>query len=135
MAKSNWSLSGAWKIPTNTFSLFRKKTKQSYGKQPTTSTKQAIEADEVVEDNNGNIKVENATSWDPETHPRGAGPSYLVDDINYNENTKDLTVKYRDGFVAVYHNMSRGDVYTFATASSKGRWAHNHLWDLPYDRG
>lgn len=132
---SNWSLSGAWKIPTNTFSLFGRKTKQSYGKPDRTSTKQAIEADEVVEDKDGNIKVENATSWDSATHPMGAGPSHLVDDIDYNNSTQDLTVKYRDGFTAVYHNMSRGDVYTFMTASSKGRWALNHLWNKPYDRG
>lgn len=131
----NWSLSRIWKIPTNTFSLFSRKTKQSYGKPDKTSTKQAIEADEVVEDKDGNIKVENATSWDPQTHPRGAGPSYLVDDIDYNNATQDLTVKYRDGFTAIYHNVSRGDAWTFTTAGSKGRWAHTHLWNKPYDRG
>ena len=127
-----------WKIPTNPFSMFKKATdgqalKPQY--KGNVDHKQAIEEDEVEEDTNGNVHVSNATSWSKETHPNGPGPSNLVDDIDYNEDTKDLTVKYRDGFVAVYHNMSRGDIWTFATAESKGKWALQHLWNKPYDRG
>ena len=139
MKSSNWSLSGAWKIPTNTFSLFSRKTKPYYGKSlpaaKTETTKQLIEAYEVEEDNKGNIHVDNATSWATTTHPDGAGPSKLVDDIDYNRDTKDLTVKYRNGFTAVYHNIEPGEAWTFASSASKGQWAHNHLWNKPYDRG
>lgn len=139
MAKG-WSISSAWKIPANTFSMFsRKKEKPYYGKSlerdRITSLKQAVEEDEVEEDSKGNVHVSNATSWSKETHPNGAGPSYLVNDIDYNRETKDLKVKYRDGFVAIYHNIEPGDAWTFSTAESKGQWAHNNLWQLPYDRG
>jgi hypothetical protein len=135
-----WKISSAWKIPSNTFSLFGRKEKPYYGKaldrtELNPGHKQAIEDEEVEEDSKGNVHVSNATSWDNQTHPKGAGPSNLVDDIDYNNDTKDLTVKYRDGFVAVYHNIDRGDVWTFSTAASKGRWALENLWDLPYDRG
>jgi hypothetical protein len=129
-----------WKIPTNPFSMF-KKAAPKYGQalkpqyKGHVDHKEAIEADEVEEDANGNVHVSDATSWSKETHPKGPGPSNLVDDIDYDETTKDLTVKYRDGFVAIYHNMSRGDVWTFATAESKGKWALQHLWNKAYDRG
>ena len=133
-------MSSVWKVPANAFSMFSSnKQKPYYGKalegstNKVTSLKQAVEADEVVEDSKGNIEVQNATSWDKDTHPNGAGPSKLVNDIDYNRDTKDLTVKYRDGFVAVYHNIEPGDAWTFATSASKGRWAHEHLWDQPYD--
>ena len=134
-------MTNPWKIPANPFSMFASKKKQKpyYGKalpaEKIEKGKQLIEEYEVKEDDKGNINVDNATSWDSATHPNGAGPSKLVDDIKYDNDTKDLTVTYRDGFKAVYHNMERGDVFTFATAGSKGRWAHEHLWGLPYDRG
>lgn len=139
MAKG-WSISSAWKIPANAFSMFSSsKQKPYYGKSlPAAKAekgKQLIEEHEVEEDSKGNVHVSNATSWSPETHPKGAGPSYLVNDIDYNRDTKDLKVKYRDGFTAIYHDIEPGDVWTFATAESKGRWAHENLWNLPYDRG
>ena len=134
-------MSSFWKIPANTFSMFSSKQKPTYGKALAGSTgkitnmQQAVEADEVVEDSKGNIEVKNATSWDSETHPNGAGPSKLVDDIDYNRDTQDLTVKYRNGFTAVYHNIEPGEAWQFSTSESKGRWAHDNLWNLPYDRG
>lgn len=134
-------MANPWKIPSNPFSIFSGKGKQKpyYGKSLPAAKmdkgKQLIEEYEVEEDDKGNIHVDNATSWDSITHPDGTGPSKLVDDIDYNRATQDLTVKYRNGFTAVYHNIEPGEAWTFATSSSKGQWAHNNLWHLPYDKG
>lgn len=137
---NSWKISSVWKIPANAFSMFSSnKQKPYYGKalpaDKVEKGKQLIEAYEVKEDNKGNVEVKDATSWDSQTHPNGAGPSKLVDDISYNRATQDLTVKYRDGFTAVYHNIEPGEAWQFSTAESKGRWAVNNLWGLPYDRG
>lgn len=116
--------------PFNPGSIFG----QTWGKKKETD-KFLVEEEEVQEDRNGNVSVKDATSWNAETHPSGAGPSFLVKDIKYDNATKKLSVTYRDGFTAVYDNIDRGDAWLFTTSDSKGRWAHEHLWNLPYRRG
>lgn len=76
--------------------------------------------------------IEDAHSWNPETHPEGIGSSYLVQDINYDPNTQNLDVTYRDGFTARYDDMPLSMVKDFVSADSKGRWAHKHLFNRPY---
>ena len=76
------------------------------------------------------VSVYNAQSWNPETHPEGRGDSYVVQDITYDDGKLDVT--YRDGFKAQYDGITPQEARDFAQADSKGRWAHAHLWDLPY---
>lgn len=76
------------------------------------------------------ISVQNAQSWNKETHPQGRGDPYLVQDIDYKDGKLD--VKYRDGFTAEYDNITPQEAKDFAKADSKGRWAHAHLWNKPY---
>lgn len=78
------------------------------------------------------IKVNNAKSWNKETHPNGKGPSQLVDDIIYDANSKELIVTYRNGFTAKYSGITEQEANDFASADSKGRWALNNLWNKPY---
>lgn len=82
--------------------------------------------------NSGKIVNANAQSWDPETHPNGRGDSYLVQDYDYDASTKQLNVTYRDGFNCTYDNISIDEAKDFNKASSKGRWAHKHLFNKPY---
>ena len=82
----------------------------------------------------GNVSVQNAQSWNRETHPEGRGDSYLVDNIDYDASTGKLDVQYRDGFTAEYDNISPNEARDFSQADSKGRWARAHLWDLPYKK-
>ena len=79
------------------------------------------------------VSVQNAQSWNKETHPQGRGDSYLVQDIDY-DGKGTLDVTYRDGFKAEYNNIDPEDAKDFARADSKGRWARAHLWNLPYKR-
>ncbi len=80
----------------------------------------------------GDVSVQNAQSWNSETHPEGRGDSYLVDNIDYDGTTKKMVVKYRDGFTAEYDDIKSKDARDFAQSDSKGRWALKHLWKLPY---
>lgn len=81
------------------------------------------------------LDIKDAHSWNPETHPKGEGSSFLVNDIHYDPGTKKLTVTYRDGFTAIYDNITVEQAKDFITTDSKGRWAHKHLWNKPYKRG
>lgn len=81
-----------------------------------------------------NVSVQNAQSWNAETHPEGRGDSQLVNNIDYDANTKNLEVEYRDGFKAQYGNISPAEAKEFSQADSKGRWALKHLWSLPYKK-
>lgn len=81
-----------------------------------------------------NVSVQNAQSWNAETHPNGIGDSQLVNNIDYDANTKNLQVEYRDGFTAEYGNISPAEAKEFSQADSKGRWALSNLWDLPYKK-
>lgn len=76
---------------------------------------------------------QNAQSWNPETHPEGRGDSLLVETIDYDEGTGNLDVQYRDGFKARYRNIDPDLVKQFNSADSKGRFALQHLWSLPYE--
>ncbi len=75
----------------------------------------------------------NAQSWNPETHPEGRGPSHLVSTIDYDEQSGNLDVGYRDGFQARYKNISPDLVKRFNDADSKGRFARKNLFSLPYE--
>lgn len=78
------------------------------------------------------LSVANAQSWNPETHPNGRGSSYLVDEIDYDGESKELVVKYRNGFTAKYEGITSKQALEFSSADSKGRWALKNLWDKPY---
>lgn len=78
------------------------------------------------------VEINNAKSWNKETHPDGIGPSYLVDKISYSTENNELIVTYRDGFTAKYENITPDMADDFSKADSKGRWARAHLWNLPY---
>lgn len=75
----------------------------------------------------------NAQSWNPETHPEGRGPSHLVETIDYDGGTGYLDVGYRDGFKARYKNIDPDLVKQFNSADSKGRFAQQYLFNLPYE--
>lgn len=76
---------------------------------------------------------QNAQSWNHETHPEGMGPSHLVETIDYDEESRNLDVGYRDGFKARYKNIAPDLVKQFNSADSKGRFAQQNLFNLPYD--
>lgn len=80
----------------------------------------------------GDVAFYNAQSWNPETHPKGRGDSYLVQDVSYDAKSGKMDVTYRDGFTAEYDNIQPQQAQEFARADSKGRWALKHLWKLPY---
>lgn len=72
-----------------------------------------------------------AKSWAPDIH-QGVEPSALVKAIDYNGGDKTLTVTYRDGFKATYHDIDADMAKEFSEADSKGRWALANLWDRSY---
>lgn len=74
----------------------------------------------------------NPKSWAADIHPNGAEPSSLVSTIDYDGESKTLTVTYRDGFTAHYENIDPKMVEEFSKADSKGRWALKNLWDREY---
>lgn len=78
------------------------------------------------------LYVANAQSWNPQTHPNGRGNSLLVEEIDYNGESQDLTVKYRNGFKAKYEGITPKQAQDFSSSDSKGRWALKNLWDRPY---
>ena len=69
----------------------------------------------------GNAKLSVDGRWNV-----GAGS-----DIRVFENG-ELIVTYQDGFRAKYDGITPEQVADFVKAPSKGRWAHQHLWKLPY---
>ena len=73
----------------------------------------------------------NAKSWAPDIH-KGVEPSTLVKSIDYNGVDKTLTVVYRNGFKATYHDIDPDLADEFSKADSKGRWALANLWDRSY---
>ena len=73
----------------------------------------------------------NAKSWAPDIHD-GIEPSTLVSVIDYNGKDKTLTVTFRNGFKATYHDISPEMVEEFSKADSKGRWALANLWKRSY---
>lgn len=73
----------------------------------------------------------NAKSWAPDIH-KAIEPSTLVKSIDYNGKDLTLTVTYRDGFKATYHDISADMAKEFAEADSKGRWALANLWGRSY---
>lgn len=86
-----------------------------------------IEADKEQnfgDNDNGkdDIHIQNAQSWNYETHPEGIGPSHVVNNIDYDSQTNTLTVLLRDGATFTYSNIERETVVEFVEADSKGRW-------------
>lgn len=86
-------------------------------------------------DKNGNVEIRNAQSWNSETHPKGQGDSFLVQDAIYDAAKKTLRVTYRNGKSFYYDNITPEQMDDFAKADSKGRWAIKHLFPLAYRRG
>lgn len=73
----------------------------------------------------------NAKSWASDIH-NGIEPSTLVKIIDYNGEDKTLTVTFRNGFKATYHDIDADMAKEFAEADSKGRWALANLWGRSY---
>lgn len=73
----------------------------------------------------GEVSVNNALSWDPETHPDGIGDSLWVKSIDWIDNK--LHVEFRDGFKCYYPDVSYEEAVAFSKAPSKGRWAYYNL--------
>lgn len=73
----------------------------------------------------------NAKSWAPDIH-KGVEPSTLVKSIDYNGGDKTLTVTFRSGFKATYHDIEPEMADEFSKADSKGRWALANLWNRDY---
>lgn len=92
----------------------------------------AIKADPY----NNKVDVNNAHSWNSETHPAGYEPSRLVQDIHYDNANGDgkLDVTYRNGFTAEYKGITPSQAVDFHNADSKGRWALKYLWSKPYSK-
>lgn len=87
-------------------------------------------------DSNDEIHIDNAQSWDPETDEKyrdgHTGDSSLVAGIDYDDSSKELTVKWRDAFgydQTTYKDVPREVAEEFAQAPSKGRFAINELWN------
>lgn len=113
--------------------LFKRDTKQpGYKIDPTSNTWEAKKQRDMLTDARP-LNIRDAHSWNKETHPEGEGSSYLVNNIDYDPSTKDLTVQYRDGFTAKYSDIPLETAKDFVTSSSKGRFAHQHLFNLPYE--
>lgn len=74
----------------------------------------------------------NSKSWAADIHPNGTEPSTLVAAIDYNGGDKTLTVTYRSGFKATYHDIEPELAEEFSKADSKGRWALANLWNRSY---
>ena len=79
-------------------------------------------------------KMQNAQSWNPETHPEGRGNSHLVKNATYDPKKQELKVTYRNGFKAKYRGITEQQYLDFENSDSKGRWALSNLWHLPYTR-
>lgn len=82
------------------------------------------------------LSVTDAQSFDPETdekyrdgHP---GSSSLVDNIDYDDDKEELTIKYRPGFyngeTVVYEKVPREEAEDLIKASSKGRYTIENVW-------
>lgn len=113
-------------------SLFNMDTEQpGYKIDPTANTKQAMKQRSMLADARP-LSIRDAHSWNKETHPDGEGSSYLVNNIDYDPSTEDLTVQYRDGFTAKYDDISLSEAKDFITSDSKGRWAHANLFNRSY---
>lgn len=76
------------------------------------------------------LHQKDVVSWEKETGHDKAEASFLVKDIDYENG--ELIVTYQDGFRAKYDGITPEQVADFVKAPSKGRWAHQHLWKLPY---
>lgn len=74
----------------------------------------------------------NPKSWAADIHPNGAEPSTLVSTIDYDGESKTLTVTFRDGTTCLYSDIPADMVEEFSKASSKGRWVHENLWNRDY---
>lgn len=76
------------------------------------------------------VSVQNAQSWNPETHPDGRGDSLYIENIDYENGVMD--VKFRNGFEAEYKDISPEEAKNFAQSDSKGRFFNAHFRDHPY---
>lgn len=122
------------KITTNLRDMFKANTNQAgYKMDISDSTFESKKQRDAVL-NQRQMNISDAQSWNPETHPEGIGSSYLVNNIDYNPETEDLEVQYRDGFKARYGDISLSQAKDFISADSKGRWALKHLWPLSYEQ-
>lgn len=86
------------------------------------------------------LSITNAQSFDPETDEkyRGGHPgdSSLVDNIDYDDDKKELTVKYRPGFYSgstvIYEDVPREVAEKFISSASKGRFAVKEIWQYKW---
>lgn len=96
-------------------------------------TDEVVQVGHITDDKNAPHRFYDgdAKSWAPDLHP-GTEPSTLVKTIDYNGGDKTLTVTYRDGFKATYHDIEPDLAEEFSKADSKGRWALANLWGRSY---
>lgn len=122
------------KITTNLREFFKQdNTQAGYKMDISDSTFESKKQRDAVL-NQRQMNIQDAQSWNPETHPEGIGSSYLVNNIDYDPSTEELDVQYRDGFTARYGDISLSQAKDFISADSKGRWALKNLWPRDYTR-
>lgn len=74
----------------------------------------------------------NPKSWAADIHPNGAEPSSLVSSIDYDGESLELKITFRDGTTCLYSDIPNDMVLDFSKAPSKGRWVHENLWNRDY---
>lgn len=85
---------------------------------------------------NDKLSVTDAQSFNPETDSKyrngQPGSSALVDNINYDDDKEELTIKYRpdfyNGSTVTYENVPREEAEDLIRASSKGRYTIENIW-------
>lgn len=60
--------------------------------------------------------------------------STLVKSIVYKEDKQTLYVEYQSGARLAYDHITADEAKAFMNADSKGKWAHEHLFNKPYRR-
>lgn len=55
-----------------------------------------------------------------------------VQSFEYDEEKQELTVTFKDGFIAHYPNITKDEAAAFAESDSKGRFVHENLYHRKY---
>lgn len=77
------------------------------------------------------FRVGNVKSWAPDIH-RGIEDSSWVKSVEYDESKQELTVTFRDGFVAHYPDIPKDLATAFVEDESKGRFVWKNLYNRKY---
>lgn len=93
-------------------------------KQPTQITTGKQFADTI-------FRVGNVKSWAPDIH-KGIEDSSWVKSVEYDESKQELTVTFRDGFIAHYPDIPKDLATAFVEDESKGRFVWKNLYHRKY---